>query len=184
MSDQAEKSRAIGRLLGGFPTLAITHATVDSYLAAVDGASLSAVMYACQNWSKRERVNPAFPPSATELAAVAETFDAMVASVEERRARSAIPSPDGYPRIGGGAIAVPSGMAMPAGYEPAGIVSMDWGHGRIDMRHMTAKQRDWVIHHRRLPATAEEVEAFERHGPALLPHQKPIHAPEMRRIGR
>lgn len=129
----------------------------DAVLAEfTDEAVVNACRDFCRGLVKR---NNGFCPEAPEVAERAREWQAILDSRDEwaeRRKRAAAlpPPPPGYGSLQDGSLIVPIGMPVPDGYmiEPG---TVDFGHGRIDLRGMTAAQVEAVYALGRLPPLAE-----------------------------
>jgi hypothetical protein len=131
-------------LLRGYPSLAssITRGTIDSYVSAVDGYSVSALRNACDRYGTGdvEGYDRRWPPNAAELATLARMYDTI-----EKRSFEPAPKLVSYP-IGG---------QPPAGHVPLGPDEVNFGHGRINMRGLDHRTKEFVLRHKRLPEPEE-----------------------------
>lgn len=127
-------------LLRGYPSLAssITRGTIDSYVAAAGGYSVSALRDACERYRSGdvEGYDRRWPPNAAEVATLARMYD----TIEKRDTEPA-------PKL----VSYPMGGEPPAGYAPLGPLEADFGHGRINMRGLDHKAKEYVMQHHRLP---------------------------------
>ncbi len=129
-------------LLRGYPSLAssITRGVIDSYVAAVEGYSVSSLRNACERYRTGdvEGYDRRWPPNAAELATVARMYD----TIERRETEPPVPKLVSYP-IGG---------EPPPGYVAMGPVEVSFDGGpRINMRDMSPREREYVMQHKRLP---------------------------------
>lgn len=143
-SEELARKTLILGLLEGYLTLAssITEGTVDSFLSATSGYSISALRAACERYSTGDvdGHDRRFPPNAGELAAMARMFD----DIEKRRAAPAE-----------ALVAYPIGAEPPAGYVPLGPLEIDHGYGRINLRGLDHPTKEFVMVNKRLPAPEE-----------------------------
>lgn len=142
--DDLTHERLILRLFASFPNLAstATAATRDAYVAAVSAFSVESVKRACERFATGdvEGVDRHYGPSAAELASMARMFQSI-------RDRQDAPAEH--------VISVPIGRPLPPGYVPLGPIEVDFGHGRIDMRKLDHKAKEFVLKHQRLPDPEE-----------------------------
>lgn len=131
-------------LLRGYPSLAssITRGVIDSYVSAVDGYSVTALRNACERYRTGdvEGYDRRWPPNAAELATMARMFDELAKRDTERA-----------PKL----VVYPIGGEPPPGHVPLGPIEVNFGHGRIDMRGLDHKTKEFVMQHKRLPEPAE-----------------------------
>ncbi len=69
------------------------------------------------------------------------------------RGEDAIEAPEGYSLSRDGRhVVVPIGRPMPDGFTSDGLLEVDFGDGgRIDMRELSPKDKEYVMQHKRLP---------------------------------
>jgi hypothetical protein len=129
-------------LLRGFPSSAasVSRGLIDSYVSILGTYSIKSVRQACDRYAhgQVERADDRFAPSAAELAQMARMFDeiAKPALVEQL-------------------VVYPIGGEPPPGHVPLGPLEIDHGHGRIDMRGMDHRTKEFVLKHHRLPEPGE-----------------------------
>lgn len=127
----AAKTMIVG-LLGGFPSSQsqITEAVVSSYLMAVEDYSIEALRTACKRFLSGDVPghNNSYVPNAPELAAQTRMFESLL-----------------HPVPAVETVHYGIGTLPPPGYEPLGPLSVDFGHGPIDMRHMSAAEKDEIF---------------------------------------
>lgn len=119
-------------MLAGFPASAsgLTKHSPEAYWMAVEQFPLKPIMDACR-YFLRPGVR-AFAPSAQELAHVVE----MMTPRE--------PDPDD-PSDMRNLTSYPQGQPVPAGKVAAGMLMLDYGHGRIDVSRMEPSEIDAVM---------------------------------------
>lgn len=107
-------------------------ATVKAYLGAVLDQPLEALREACREFGSGtlDRYHNAIP-SAAELAARTR----FIAGILARR--------DGEPEAD--MVTYRLGEEPPAGFIALGPAEVDYGHGKINLRHMTPRQKDAVL---------------------------------------
>lgn len=163
IEEEAQASRAIGYLLMIWDPHheKQTPATPGIYLGAVRDLSLEAVKMACKAFhdGTAPDFNPNYgAPTAPKLAQVARLF-------QDTR----IPSPAAEQLI-----AYRIGEEPPEGYHPAGLVEVDFGHRRIDMRGMDAAQQERIMASKGtdIPTKPEHIAPSLQ---SLLQHRKAKH---------
>lgn len=111
----------------------------DAFCDQVAERSLEAVAMACRRLSAGEvpGVNIDFPPAAARLAEQARVFDEIIARRDKPTQELVI---------------VPIGAPMPEGMVPAGLLTVDFGHGRIDMRNRSHAEQEEILQNKGLPA--------------------------------
>lgn len=129
----------ISILLAGCPGSAasVTEFTVDAYLIAVEDIETEYVASACRSFLKGEPRQ--YAPSASELATRAKLL-----------MPPAPPDPHDMADMRNLTI-VRQGMPIPAGLEPAGQVSVDFGHGRVSLLKLSYSEQEAVFAAKRLP---------------------------------
>lgn len=125
-------------MLSGFPASAsgLTEMSPEAYWMAVEGFPLQAIKDACQYFLRPGA--RAFAPSASELAAVVQM---MTPSEPDPDDATDMRNLTGYP----------IGELPPPGMVPAGQVSIDYGHGRIDMLRLSHEEQERVFKTHRAP---------------------------------
>lgn len=150
--EQHAKEAALLTTLGGFPFLAgrMDRALIDAYLAALSEFSAEAVALACRRFSDCDVPgwDPSRPPSAAQIVQQARLFTNL-AEYKER------------PRL----VAVPIGKPLPDGMRTLGPLSVNFGHGNIDMSGMTPDEKEEVLRLGRRP---------DADGKQLVPHLKRV----------
>lgn len=116
--DELAKEAKILDLFDSYPSASPSRETLQAYLAAVNGMSLEAVARSVQQFRSGlvERPNRDFAPSGEAFAANVREWQKAI----DRRA--------------GGDIELHNGL-----------IEMDWGQGRIDMRGLTEAEQDQII---------------------------------------
>lgn len=128
-------------MLEAFPSGAITEDTPLAYADAVAECSIEAVKLACHDFAsgRVEGRDKRWVPSGAEFAERVRLMDKAIARRDGTA--PAIEETKVY-RIG---------ESPPAGYVPLGPVSVDFGHGRIDMKALSHKDKEYVLQHQRMP---------------------------------
>lgn len=133
--DTEAREALILKLFRAFPGAEnkISRAVVNEYLEAVEKFSVTALGAAVAQFREGlvERDSHAFVPKAPELAIVARRCQ----SVEDMRSAPAGPNVIPY-RLG---------EAPPEGFVALGPDKVDFGHGAIDMREMSAGEKEEVL---------------------------------------
>lgn len=113
------KEAAILSLLSGFPSYRATDTFIEEALASVEAFSVEAVVRACRRYAHGEvpEHNNAFPPSVPQLVVQVRLFEGVLAYSKRQEA----------PRL------------------HSGILEVDCGHGKIDMRGLTVDEQDQVL---------------------------------------
>lgn len=137
-TDRTARLKMIRTMLAGFPSSAsgITELTPAAYLMALEGYSNQAVADACKYFLRPS--SRTYPPPANELAQIAEM---MSGGAHDPDDATDMRNLTGYP----------IGELPPPGMVPAGQVSIDYGHGRIDMRRLSHEEQERVFKTHRAP---------------------------------
>lgn len=129
MQDIAAKKAIIMAMMEAFPSSRgqVVSATVDAYARAVDDCSVEAVSRACDAMARGtvDR-DRGFLPTAGELAELARKFQAVIDAAN-----------------------------APAPNSEHGMVEVDFGHGKIDLRDKTAAEVEVIFKLKRLPRDGE-----------------------------
>lgn len=134
--DREAKEAALIGLLDIYHTAdRVTDAAYQGMVAALEPFSLDVVVRACAAFrgGAVEGHNNAFPPNEAQLVQVLRDFDAP-AGIDMR-----------------GLASFPIGK-VPPGVRTIGAIEADYGHGRINMVHLTPEQKDVVEHHKGVAA--------------------------------
>lgn len=130
------------RLIDSF-RFSASGAQIDAYIAAVSGYSANAVRQAVDRLvGGHVQRNHEFMPNAPELAIQARMFH----EIEQRSAGAPAEKLVSYPM----------GELPPPGHVPLGPLEVDAGHGRIDLRGLSHKDKEYVLTHHRLPTRKDE----------------------------
>lgn len=149
-----ERRALIIKMLDTFPAAAnLGSESVLALARSTEGYSLEAVHLACLRFANGDvpgRDNPRMPPSASELVPQVKMIDAGI-KVRDGVRPELPPAPEGFRRLPTGEIVVPIGVDIPEGFEPAGDVSVDFGHGNIDLRGKTRAEKEEIYRQGGLP---------------------------------
>lgn len=123
-----EVTAQLGRLFSAFPTAARADEMLaaKTYISVIEGFSIDAIQRSVNQFvtGRVETHDGRFAPSAAELARNVRQWDDAIKSLEE--ARNAPPL-------------------------ASGILSVDFGQGRIDMTKLNAEQQEEVMRTKRAP---------------------------------
>lgn len=120
-----------------------TDAQIDAYVKALEPYSAKAVRQAVDRLVDGQvQRNNEFMPMAPEVAIQARMFH----EIEQRL------TGDPAEKL----VSYPIGAPVPEGYVPLGPLEVDAGHGKIDLRGLNHKDKEYVLTHHRLPPRKEE----------------------------
>lgn len=107
-------------MLDCFPSLRPTDGFIDALVSAAEPHNLRAVVEACARFSRGQVTghNNAWPPSAPEFAQHVAFLDGIYKTTDDSR-----------PLLNG-------------------LVEIDFGHGRINMRGLSAEEQEQIIRHK------------------------------------
>lgn len=136
----AREALILGMLAGWASSQSsVTEGTLDAFVMAVDGLPIEALQHACKRFASGQvpNRNNAFMPSSAELAEQTRLFADVLGQLSGSRSEKLL--------------AVPIGEPIPVGYSPLGPISVDFGQGSIDMRDLTAAEKEEVFRTKRAP---------------------------------
>lgn len=136
---------AILELLDSKAGSSITEGNVDAYLEAVAPYSAEAVAMACKRYLRGEVPGHdiEFLPTAGAVASQARMLESALNAGARRAALP--PGPPGYRQLPDGSVIVPIGAPMPEGYAANGLLEVDLGEGKIDLRGKTPAEKRAIL---------------------------------------
>lgn len=126
--DTATKEAALFDLFDAFRT-SPTENQIRAYIAALDGCSAEATRDACRAFvtgTVSEFKYDYGPPTAPRLATLARMLEPIKAEAGE-------------------IVVYPIGELPPPGFMPLGPTSVDFGHGRIDLRGLSHAEKEAIL---------------------------------------
>lgn len=140
MTDTHAKRALILGMLEAWPSGNVTSGTDAAYASAVENESREAVKVACAEFAAGTLDRDhRFAPTGAEFAQRVRLIETAIAY----RDRTAPPAPK--------LVSYPIGGEPPPGYVPLGPLEADFGHGRIDMRGLDHRTKEYILQHHRLP---------------------------------
>lgn len=136
---ELEALKSLDLLFDAFRT-ELTDSQTAAYLAALEGCAIEAVRDACRAFATGtvSDFNPNYgPPTAPRVAMLARLLEPIKAEAGE-------------------IVVYPIGELPPPGFTPLGPTSIDFGHGRIDLRGLSHAEKEAILQNKgRVPDLIE-----------------------------